>query len=142
MKSKTTWIRGIFWLGALLDLIVAIAMVHPDLWASLFNIQDFNPDLRYRAGMGVGASLMFGWTTLLLWGSHKPIERRGILLITAFPVVTGILLTTVLSVAVGLNTLTQVITSVVFLPLLLALLGFGYLKATRIANQARLQPER
>jgi hypothetical protein len=140
MKSKTTWIRSIFWLGAFVDFIVGVAMVHPELWAGLFNIQDFNPDLRYRTGMGVGASLMFGWTALLLWGSHKPVERRGVLLITAFPVVTGILLTTILSITVGLNTLASVASSVIFLPLLLVLLGLGYLKATRIANQARLQP--
>lgn len=30
------------------------------------------------------------WTVLLIWGDRKPIERRLILLFTAFPVVFGL----------------------------------------------------
>jgi hypothetical protein len=41
---------------------------------------------------------MFGWTALLLWADRKPIERRGILLITIFPVIAGLAATTALGV--------------------------------------------
>jgi hypothetical protein len=37
---------------------------------------------------------MFGWTALLVWADRKPFERRGILLITIFPVIVGLALTT------------------------------------------------
>lgn len=37
--------------------------------------------------MMIGTALMMGWTILLLWGLQKPIERKGTLIITAFPVV-------------------------------------------------------
>jgi len=37
--------------------------------------------------MMFGTALMIGWTILLLWGLQKPIERKGTLIITAFPVV-------------------------------------------------------
>ena len=47
--------------------------------------------------MGIGAALMAGWTVLLLWGAANPIERRDILLLTVFPVITGILLATVVA---------------------------------------------
>jgi len=40
--------------------------------------------------MGIGGSLMAGWTLLLLWAVRKPIERRAVILLTAFPVVFGL----------------------------------------------------
>jgi len=40
--------------------------------------------------MGIGGSLMTGWTFLLLWAVRKPIERRVVILLTAFPVVFGL----------------------------------------------------
>ena len=33
---------------------------------------------------------MTGWTFLLLWAFLKPVERRGVLLLTACPVIVGI----------------------------------------------------
>jgi hypothetical protein len=37
----------------------------------------------YQLAMYVGAMFMAGWTILLAWGAIKPIERRGLLLITS-----------------------------------------------------------
>jgi hypothetical protein len=37
----------------------------------------------YQLAMYIGAMFMAGWTTLLAWGAIKPIERRGLLLITS-----------------------------------------------------------
>ena len=53
-------------------------------------IVDFTPGPDYVFAMGIGASLMFGWTVLLLWADRKPVERKGILPITIFPVIVGI----------------------------------------------------
>ena len=33
---------------------------------------------------------MAGWAVLLLWGSFRPMERKGLLLLTLFPVVAGL----------------------------------------------------
>ncbi|MCG2715800.1 MAG: hypothetical protein L6422_05875 [Candidatus Marinimicrobia bacterium] len=33
---------------------------------------------------------MAGWTVLLIWADRKPIERKGVLLITVFPVLLGL----------------------------------------------------
>jgi hypothetical protein len=41
---------------------------------------------------------MAGWTLLLLWSAADPIERRDILLLTVFPVITGIIIATVIAV--------------------------------------------
>jgi hypothetical protein len=40
--------------------------------------------------MGMGASLMLGWTALLLWADRKPLARRGVLLLTVVPVIAGL----------------------------------------------------
>ncbi len=37
----------------------------------------------YQLAMYIAAMFMAGWTVLLAWGASKPIERRGLLLITA-----------------------------------------------------------
>ncbi len=50
---------------------------------------DFTPDLQVRLIMGIGGSLMTGWTLLLVWALQKPVERRFVILLTAIPVVFG-----------------------------------------------------
>ncbi len=37
----------------------------------------------YQLAMYIGAMFMTGWTVVLAWGAIKPIERRGLLLITS-----------------------------------------------------------
>ena len=37
----------------------------------------------YQLAMYIGAMFMAGWTVLLAWGAIKPVERRGLLLITS-----------------------------------------------------------
>ncbi len=49
----------------------------------------FNPNSPERLAIMTGASLMLGWTILLLWADRKPIERKFILLLTFFPVITS-----------------------------------------------------
>ena len=37
--------------------------------------------------------MVFAWTCLLIWADRKPAERKGVLLLTIFPVLVGILTT-------------------------------------------------
>jgi hypothetical protein len=41
--------------------------------------------------MYVGASLMAGWTALLVWADRKPVDRRGVIPLTLFPVMAGLI---------------------------------------------------
>ena len=50
----------------------------------------FTPDSQTRLIMGIGGSLLTGWTFLLLWAVREPIERRAVILLTAFPVVEAV----------------------------------------------------
>jgi hypothetical protein len=91
MENNIRWLRVSFWAGAILDVLAAIQMIFPAVFAATSGIADFHPGRDYFYAMGMGASLMLGWTVLLLWADRKPLERRGILPITVFPVVAGLM---------------------------------------------------
>jgi len=50
--------------------------------------------------MGYGASLMLGWTLLLVWAYRRPLERRFVAALTVV-VIYGLVLTEVLAVRSG-----------------------------------------
>lgn len=89
-NKKLFLIRIAYWLGIGADTLWAIVLLFPKLFGILTGIPDYNPDLQTRLIMGIGGTLMTGWTFLLLWAVRKPIERRVVILITAFPVVFGL----------------------------------------------------
>ena len=78
-----------YWLGIGADAFWAIVLLSPQVFGILMGISDYNPNLETRLIMGIGGTLMTGWTFLLLWAVQKPIERRVVILLTAFPVVFG-----------------------------------------------------
>lgn len=91
MNKQITLLRTAYWYGAIVDAISIPPMLSPKLAAATFGIDGFDPPVEYRYAMYVGAALMAGWTVLLLWADRRPIERRGVLVLTVFPVVVGML---------------------------------------------------
>jgi hypothetical protein len=85
-KRKILWLRIGYWLGAVVDGAWIIPMMFPSIGLPLFGVENYNPDIYYRFAMAVASALMLGWTVLLIWADRKPIERRGILLLTVVPV--------------------------------------------------------
>ncbi len=100
-KKDTRLIRLSFWMGAIFDAVVIFPMLSPQIAGAMFGIPDFHPGIDYRYAMGLGAALMAGWTVLLLWADRKPWERRDILLLTLFPVLTGLILAGIDAVRLG-----------------------------------------
>jgi hypothetical protein len=90
MNRRVFWLRACCWLGATVDAIMVVPMVSPSIAAVMFGIDGFRPGVEYRYAMFVGASLMLGWTVLLLWAGRKPVERAGVLLLTVCPVLLGL----------------------------------------------------
>jgi len=83
-------IKIAYWLGIGADLLWAIVLLSPKLFGIMIGIPNYNPDIQTRLIMAIGGTLMIGWTLLLLWAVREPIERRVVILITAFPVVFGL----------------------------------------------------
>ena len=88
-EKKMFWIKFAYWLGIAADALWAVGLLVPQVFGLLTGSPDFNPDISVRLIMGMGGSLMTGWTLLLIWALQKPIERRMIILLTAYPVVFG-----------------------------------------------------
>ena len=78
-----------YWLGIAADALWAVALFVPQVFGTLTGNPDFNPDRDSRLTMAIGGVLMAGWTILLLWAVRDPIQRRFVILLTAFPVVFG-----------------------------------------------------
>jgi hypothetical protein len=126
MKNKIIWLRISYWVGAIADGIATFRMLFPKIAYGA----------EYRYALGLGASLMLGWTFLLVWADRKPLERKGVLLLTVFPVITGILLAEIYSVTKGLITFEKMLPKGIFLVVLIALFLFSYLNAKDVQSAA------
>lgn len=77
--------KAVFWIGTIGDGLLAVEWFAVSLglvrWPIVpsFFVGESEP---YRYAMGVGALFMLGWTVVLYWGSRRPLQRRGLLLIT------------------------------------------------------------
>jgi hypothetical protein len=116
MRNKIIWLRISYWTGAIADGLAALRMLFPE----------YANGAEYRYALGLGASLMLGWTFLLIWADRKPLERRGVLLLTAFPVVSGLLLAEFYAVATGIISFKKMLPTGIFLAGLIALFSFSY----------------
>ena len=96
MNYKIVFIRFVYWYGAIMDLLVFLDMIISIVFEFSVTIQDVGTDISYKYQTGTGAFLMLGWTILLIWADRKPIERKDILLLTAIPVVLGIMVINIL----------------------------------------------
>jgi hypothetical protein len=101
LETVTLLARVAFLLGAVTDGLALLPMLSRRIGAALFGGDPSRANHEYRYAMGIGASLMAGWTLLLLWGAASPLERSALLVMTVFPVITGIVVATVLAVRRG-----------------------------------------
>ena len=130
MESAIKWLRASFYYGAVADFLVGFLILIPSRMG----------ETEFTFPMGLAASLMFGWTALLVWGSRAPFERRGVLLLTIVPVIAGIGASTVWAFVAGVFPLPRAIIWEVLLLSLVVLLGFSYLKARAVVRQMGVNP--
>ncbi len=119
MNNRVVWLRVSYWAGVLVDTIAALRMLFPQL----------ADGVEYRFAMSIGAALMLGWVFLLIWADRRPIERKGVLLLTVFPVITGIILAEIYAYVSGFMEFERVLPTIVFLLGLSVLLTFSYWNA-------------
>lgn len=100
-KTRLFLITLPYWLGILADALWAVGLFFPPVFGLLIGKPEFSPDFQTRLIMGMGGSMMTGWTLLLLWAVKDPIQRRVVILITAYPVVLGMLVVAFIGVLAG-----------------------------------------
>lgn len=91
-------LRIAFLAGAATDAVALLPMLFPPVAWYLWGIDDVSGS--YRFAMGYGASLMLGWTALLLWASRRPAERRFVAALTVL-VIWGLVLAEIAAVHSG-----------------------------------------
>lgn len=131
------WLRASYWVGAVADAIVGVLMFFPEIGRAAYGDPDFVPTADYRYAMRFGASLMLGWTVLLLWADRKPLERRGILPITVF-VILGLAWAGAYAVSAGLVPLSNMAPSLGFQAFLVLLFLYSYLRSGRAAAEGSI----
>jgi len=134
MKSKVIFLRISYWFGAILDGIMVVPMLFPRIGGEMFGIANFNPGNDYKYSMMIGASLMLGWTILLIWADRKPVERKGIILITIIPVVIGIILAGIFAVCVELIQWENMLPTWILQLILLILFLYSYIVNSKKTN--------
>jgi ABC-type phosphate/phosphonate transport system permease subunit len=130
MKNKIILLRISYWVGAVVDGVMVIPMLFPSVGGALLGIDNFSPGHEYQYAMMVGASLMLGWTVLLIWADQKPLERKGIILITVIPVVIGLVLAEIFAVSFGMVRIENMIPTWILQTILLILFSYSYFSTT------------
>lgn len=111
--------RVSYWSGAIADFVFPILILTPSRMG----------EIEFRYPMGLASVVIFSWGILLLWANQKPFERKGILLLTIFPVLTGLIASAVFSYSENLISLRQLIPTLIVQIGLIVLLLFSYLNA-------------
>jgi predicted CoA-binding protein len=135
--SAVRWLRVSYWAGAIADALAGVAMLVPAVGAAMYGMEGFEPGPEYRYAMRLGASLMLGWTLLLLWADRKPLQRRGVLPVTVF-VIAGLAWAGGYAVSAGLIALPMMVPTWVLQSGLTVLFLYSYLKSGGAAAEAAL----
>jgi hypothetical protein len=133
LETVSSLLRICFFVGAITDGLAVLPMVFPSIGSKLFGTNSSRFSAEYRFAMGIGASLMAGWTLLLIWGSIEPISRRDILIITLVPVVIGIVVSTVIAVRKHIFVLKKVLPLWIHLSLVSVLYVVSYALSIRVS---------
>ncbi len=130
MSNTIRWLRISYWVGAIVDGLMAIEMLFPDILPIRNGLTaDFIPDTEYRFGLGWGAVFMIAWTVLLIWADRKPMERKDILLFTVCPVISGFVINNILAIQAEIATWSSMLPTLIIQVALISLFMFSYLKA-------------
>ena len=87
-----------FLAGAITDAGALVPMLSPRFADLLWGLNESSGAVRFA--MHYGASLMLGWTILLLWAYRRPLERRAVAAFTAV-VIAGLVVAEVCAVLAG-----------------------------------------
>jgi hypothetical protein len=133
LETVTILLRISFLIGAVTDGLAIIPMVFPSIGSKLFGSDSSRLSVEYRFAMGIGASLMAGWTLLLIWAAMEPISRRDILILTVAPVIAGIVISTVIAVRKRVFVLNKVLPLWIHLGFVSVLYVVSYALSIRVS---------
>ena len=98
--GPTSALRIFCWIGAAVDALAVVALLSPTMSRQMLGV-DVPATAELLYAMRTGAALMLGWTLLLVWAALRPLERRGVVLLTVLPVILGLMATELVAVRGG-----------------------------------------
>ena len=125
--TDVAWLRTSYRVGAVVGAIVGALMLYPSAWGPIYGVAGPELGSGFHYAMGLGASLMLGWVVLLLWAGRRPVERRGVLLITVL-VIFGLASAGFYAFTSGLIARPSMVLTWVFQALLVALFSYSYFR--------------
>lgn len=132
--NKILLLKISLWAGAVFDGFVLFPMLSPEIGSMIFGIQNFKPGVDYKYAMLIGASLMSGWISLLIWASMKPVERKAVFIFTVFPVLIGLIISGIYAVDLTLVPLGKMVPTWIGQSVLVALYIYCYFLAGTIES--------
>ena len=123
MRKQEDLLKVAFAAGAVTDALAVLPMLIPSLAGLLWGFEDTTGS--YRFAMGYGASLMLGWTGLLLWAWRRPVERRFVAALTVM-VICGLVATEIAAVLSGVLSVWRMLPTWCLQAVLLALFAAGF----------------
>jgi len=123
MQNQQRILRVAFCAGAITDALAILPMLLPSLARLVWGFDDASG--AYRFAMGYAASLMLGWTVLLIWAYQRPIERSFVAALTVL-VIYGLVLTEVVAVLTGQLAVWRMVPTWCLQAILLGLFASGF----------------
>ncbi len=121
-----------YWVCGIFELMALVPMLSPTLFGGVMGIPDFHPGPDYTYAMGIAAVFTLGWVLLLLWADRRPVERRGVALVTIAPVFVGNMVCGIYAAASGFVATTTMAPSWIAQAIVVLILAFGYYEAGRV----------
>jgi len=136
----TRLLRTAFLVGAVTDALALIPLLFPPAARLLWGFEDFSGP--YQFATGYAASLMLGWTALLVWAYRRPLERAFVAALTVI-VIYGLIVTEAVAVVSGHLAVSRMIPTWCLQAALLGLFATAYhypLVETWFAAERALEP--
>lgn len=131
MGKAIRWLRVSYWVGAIVDALAFLEMLFPGALQTALGETGSEVTMELRLAQAFGAPLMIGWTVLLLWADRKPIERRGVLVITVFPVVVGLIIRGIVGAVTGVFVGPSAVAAIAVPMILIILFTYSLVTARR-----------
>jgi hypothetical protein len=127
-------LRAVFLAGAVTDAVALLPMLLPSFATLLWGLRDVSDS--YQLAMRCAASLMLGWTLLLVWASRRPLERYVVAPFTVL-VVGGIVMSEIAGAVAGVVVAWRVVPTWCLQAILLVLFAW----ASYAGRQASRAPQ-
>jgi hypothetical protein len=125
-QQQIPLLRTTYWIGAILDALTATLFLLPNFWASFDQLTTYTASASLTFALGIASAMMFSWTFLPIWADRKPVERKGVLLLTILPL-SGLILNNISAVVSGLRPLQATLPEFTLQFTLVGLFTFSYL---------------